>query len=88
MNVFKKILSFNVFYKKLILFGIIIILAIPLSFFMIKNFQENLEKSKNKKFFKEFKSEEAKKKKNEFQAELGKIGEMIKQSATSSTTTD
>ena len=88
MNVFKKILSFNVFYKKLILFGIIVILAIPLVLFIAKNFQENLEESKNKKFFKEFKSEEIKEKKSEFQAELGKIGEMIKQSATSSTTTD
>lgn len=78
----------NVFYKKVILFGIIVILAIPLSFFIIKNLQKNLEGNKNKEFFQKFEFQEIKEKKKEIQTELEKIEGMIKETTTSTTTTE
>lgn len=43
MNLFKRIQQLNDIWKKIIIYTIIILMAIPFLFFIIKNFQNNLK---------------------------------------------
>ena len=88
MSIFEKIQTLNPLYKKFIIFGIIILLAILFSFFIIKNFQKNLNQFEKEKFLKELNIQEIKEKKNELENQLKKLDEMIEQVSTTTTTTN
>ncbi len=85
MSIFEKIQTLNPLYKKFIIFGIIILLAILFSFFIIKNFQKNLNQFEKEKFLKELNIQEIKEKKNELENQLKKLDEMIEQVSTTTT---
>lgn len=83
MNFFKKIQKFDNSFKKLVVFTVIFILAIPLAFFIGKNFQKRLNEFEEKEFLKELNIQELKEKNKEFQEEFKKIEELKNQITTS-----
>lgn len=73
MSFFEKIQKFDPFSKKLIVFAIIFILAIPFIFFIRKNFQKGLKEFEKEEFLKTFNIQEIKEKKSEFEDTLTKL---------------
>jgi hypothetical protein len=50
--IFKKIKALNLFYKKLIVFGIIVVMTILFGIFIIGNFKKNLKEMEGVQIFK------------------------------------
>lgn len=100
MNFFKKIQTLNVFWKKVIIFSVIIGLGIPLVFLIGKNFQKRTKEFKKEEFleklnFKEFKEEmetgrgdELKEKMTELKELMGELEGMAQEVSTSTTSTN
>lgn len=76
---FQKIQGLKDFHKKLIVFGLIMVLAVLLGFLVIKNFQKNLKRFNKEDFLKELNLPKAQEEtKNSFD-EIDGLKEQIKQ---------
>lgn len=99
MKFFKKIQTLNVFWKKVIIFSVIIGLGIPLVFLIGKNFQRRTREFKKEEFleklsFKEIKEEmetgrgdELKEKMSELKELIGELEKMAQEVSTSTIST-
>lgn len=77
MSFFEKIQKLNPFSKKLIVFAIIFILAIPFIFFIGKNFQKKLKEFEKEEFLKTLNIQEIKEKKSELEDTLTKLEDKL-----------
>ncbi len=96
----KRIQKLDIFWKKIIVFTVIIALGIPLVFFVGKSFQKRVKEFDKEEFleginFPEIKEEidnlplaELRQTKEELEAELRKLEELEKQFSTSTTSTN
>ncbi|MCD6500878.1 hypothetical protein J7K42_02635 [bacterium] len=99
MNFFKKVQNLDIFWKKALVFLVILGVGVPLSFFCVKNFQKRIKELDKEKFLKdmglsEIKQvtktpalEELKKSKQELEKEFERLGKMIEEIPTSTTST-
>lgn len=99
-GIFKRIQKLDVFWKKVIVAGIVILLGIPLGFLISKNFQNRVQDFEKEEFLRELNLseikggvkkmplEEIKETKKELEEELKKIEEMTEQVSTSTTSTE
>ena len=100
MRFFKKLQKLDVFWRKVLVFLVIIGVGIPLSFFTVKNFQKRVKEFDKEKFLEnvnlsEIKQgmenlpfEELEETKQKLEKELEKLGEMAEQMTTSTTSTE
>lgn len=100
MNVFKNIQGLSIFWRKVVVFGILMILAIPIGFLIGKSFQEKTEQFKKEEFvedlnlpgikeeMKKLPLEEIGETKERLEEELRRIEEMVEQNITSTTSSD
>lgn len=88
----KKIQKLNIFWRKFILFGIIILLGVTLSFLFVKSFKNSLGKFEKEKFFEELNiqslKEEMEKSQRRLEEQLKELEEMAEQIPTTTTSTN
>ena len=91
MKFLKKIQKLNIFWRKFILFGIIIFLGIGLGFLFVKNFKNTLGRFEKDNFWKGLNiqnlKEEIEESERQLQEQLKKIEEMTEQISSQTTST-
>lgn len=92
MKFLKKIQELNIFWRKFILFGVIIFLGIILSFLFVKSFKNSLRKFNKEIFFEGLNTQSLKEEMEETQRRLEeqikRLDEMMEQIATGTTSTN
>ena len=92
MKFLKKVQNLDIFWRKFILFGIIIFLGGVFGFLFVKSFKNTLGKFEKEKFFEEINiqglNEEMEETQRRLEEQLKKLEEMGEQATTSTTSTE